>query len=109
MAKLSANGQREVVRFTKESETPESELTSREMVKWAYMDNGVVLTQRVVWFRDDARRHDWGWKKAQKVDSRWVHQLPKLVARVETRGWTVTPGPAYYLIRDAVEFERKWV
>lgn len=109
MAKLSAYGQREVARFTKEVETPDSELTSREMVKWAYMDNGVVLKQRVVWFRDDGRRHDWGWKKAKDANSSWRQKFPDIFLWFEANGWTFVPGPAYNLIRDAVYDARKEV
>lgn len=82
MAKLSARGRKELVRVAKEASVPlkvshllcdgggcpdcggtgeVKSLISWESVTLALMTDRKVLRKRVVVFREDNRRHDYGW------------------------------------------------
>lgn len=85
MAKLSAN--RELARFQRslpiEDPTDAHLLDSRKAV-YAFMSDGAILSKYVVKFRDCARQHDYGWKKAAKVP---LAQFPVLQQRLLQRGY----------------------
>jgi hypothetical protein len=65
MAKLSARGRTEILRFSKE--LPGDEGTTRGQRVYAFMSDGKILVKTKVWFKPDQysggkeRPHDWGW------------------------------------------------
>lgn len=67
MAKLNAYGQVELVRVSVECTVLHNDLIDWEKVEKAYMENGRVLKRRVVRFKSDGRKHDYGWKLAGHV------------------------------------------
>lgn len=89
MAKISARGDREVLRATKETPMPPTdELVSRRRVEVVVTRNRRVLQKNTAWFRQDGRQHDWGWKRdtAVVINQPTVRQLAE---EFLSRGWQV--------------------
>jgi len=87
MAKLSAHDQRELIRVSKEQDVPDDDLIDWERVEKAYVDSGRVLKKRVVRFRSDGRRHDYGWKVAGRVSANAT--VEQVVEYYKKHGWDV--------------------
>lgn len=66
MAKIRANGAHEVARWSRQTDQV-LDLIVRELVEYLLRSDNVVLRRRVVWFRADGRRHDYGWKRVGKL------------------------------------------
>ena len=72
MAKLSAHGY-EVARVSKEIETAEDRLCTRERVTLSYRSDGHIMRKHDVWFRPGPydhgkeRFHSYGWKLYRKL------------------------------------------
>lgn len=65
MAKLSARGRTEVARWTREDDSPKSDLVSWRRSTLALMSDGVLLEKDDVVFKPEGRRHSYGWKVAR--------------------------------------------
>lgn len=105
MAKLSARGRTEVIRLSKESQVPaavtcfhceekfpamticesckgtgkQESSTSWEKVSVVLMSDRTLLRKRVVIFRFDNRRHDYGWTVSGKVKPNTTREMIRSV------------------------------
>jgi hypothetical protein len=90
MAKLSAYGQREVARLSKEMSTPDNELSVWARMTFAFMDNGRLLTKRDVKFRS-GEKHCYGWT-VSKNKYKKPEERQAAIERLKAKGYTeVTP------------------
>ena len=85
MAQLSARGRKEVARFEKTVQTPDSDLTVSRKTVVALMTDNTVLENETVTFRADGRPHNYGWKvkaklKPESSPEKWSEQYAN-------RGW----------------------
>jgi len=91
MARLKSYGQKEVLRVSKDKDGI-PDLTLREKVTLAFMNNGRVLQKLDVWFKpgpfDDGKErfHSYGWKfKGHFL----VEKLDAIQKDLTSRGWQV--------------------
>lgn len=97
MAKLSARGRKEIVRLTRETATPDGELTTWHRSTIAIMDDGSLLRKEDARFRPHewdppgGRLHSYGWKKWRhfKGDADLSAGIPRVVAQLTAKGWEV--------------------
>lgn len=114
MAKLSAYGQRELYRITRERDRPLDETISWERIERAVMHNGRILEKRTVIFRDPSLgRHNWGWKLKGHLKPDWT---PEAFVRLMTgplkdnrpSPWTLTKGTLLPRVEDTWDVSKPY-
>ncbi len=104
MAKLSARGRKEVIRLTRQRETPDDPLITKEQTVIALMTDGAILHKRTVWFREEAmygreKSQSYGWKKVTKPKKEFLGpdgkvSVAKLRAHFVALGYGAKEGGA---------------